>query len=266
MARGGWAGWRGFTLVEVVLALAVVSILAGMMAPLALKAVNQQKEAATRRSLQLIFETMFGARDRRVANMRADFAFGPTRTLDSLEVLVRRGAWGEVPAYGPQPGVHFPWGWNGPYWLGDLKGGVPVDAWGSPFQLLVEKGPEPGQRTLQLRSCGPSKRVARNTGELLYPPVPVPLSIFRASVVVTLVRKPEDERACRIAVAYGGNWHATAGHTESMNIGVLERETTASISFPAGSAELEVEVAGAAYRNLPLELLPGEIRQLRVEL
>ena len=75
---------RGFSLVEAVIVIAIMAILAGAMVPLALKAINQSRESQTRTNLKAAYEAMFGARDRRVPNMRADFGFNPAGNLASL--------------------------------------------------------------------------------------------------------------------------------------------------------------------------------------
>jgi len=254
----------GFTLLETAVAVAVVAILAGMMAPMALKALNQRREAATRRSLKRAFEAMFGARERRVANMRADFGFDPGGPLDRLAVMLSPAAWGAVPPYGMHPDADFPWGWNGPYWLGDIRAGAPVDAWGSPIQLLWSGG------AVQLRSFGPGKREARNGQEILYPPVPVPLTGYMATVLVRVTpRDPGAIPAGHIAVLSGGNRAVRAREVARAALEARSGDQHQYFLVPAGALAVVVETGtgpGMARQVTPLDLLPGETREVRVQL
>lgn len=121
-----------FSMIEVAIAIAVIAILAGSVAPLALKALNQQREQKTRENMKIAWETMFGARDRSIPNMTADFGFA----TPSLLQMTRRPA--GLRAYQPYAGTHrdLSGGWNGPYWTGSTDStGVPVDGWGRAFEL-----------------------------------------------------------------------------------------------------------------------------------
>lgn len=186
---------RGFSLIEVAIAVAVMAILAGAAVPFALKALNQAREAKTRENLKSAYEAMFGARDRRVANMRADFGFNPAGGLANLgKMTTLTAAPGPVPpaAYGLN-GALFSWGWNGPYWTGPtrLVGGVqvPVDAWGGVIQLRLV----PGQG-FQVISAGangtintPAGQVQPAQDDLVYPAQPAPLgTAYGSAPTVTL--------------------------------------------------------------------------------
>jgi len=263
MARGG------FTLVEAAVAVAVTAILAGMMAPLALKALNQRREAATRRSLKLAFEALFGARDRRVANMRADWGFDPPDGDSSLGVMVDRTYRGErqldaglTPPFGRNPGAAFHWGWNGPYWHGDLRGRLPVDAWGSPIELRVHN------RSVQVHSLGPTKRVGPDG--LVYPPVPVPLDSLNACVNIHVNLASGDVRSAVVSVIFGNNGAVLPRSTTPFPV-EAGPAVTRTVCVPAGGMEVE-----ATYQrnqqgpfhafSLPLDLLPGETRDVWVNL
>lgn len=159
----------GFSLIEVVVALAIIAILAGAMAPLAIKALNQAREQRTRTDLKTAYEALFGARDRSVSNMRADYGYDGT---GSLAQMTTRGAIRPYGVYGTQPALTG--GWNGPYWTGMQSAtGLPEDAWGRPFQLRLIAG---GYQLLSLGENGALNSPGPNPGgdDLVYPLPPTP--------------------------------------------------------------------------------------------
>ena len=187
---------RGFSLVEAVIVIAIMAILAGAVAPLAIKALNQTREARTRENLKTAYEAMFGARDRRVSNMRADFGFNPAGNLPNLGKMTTSTV---APApnppliYGLNNGSIFSWGWNGPYWTGPtrLVAGtqVPVDAWGGIIQLRLIAG-----QGFQVISAGANgvidtlpAQVQPQKDDLVYPAQPAPLATaYGSSPTITL--------------------------------------------------------------------------------
>lgn len=274
----------GFTLVEAAVAIAVVSILAGMMAPMAVKLIEQRRTAATRKALRQAFEAMFGRRDRRIANMQADFGFRPENGhYRDLRFLVAKARpWNSVPDFGDH-GQQFHWGYNGPYWLGETQGGVPVDAWGNPIELVCERG------RVQVRSHG---RTRAPGDDLVYPPEPVPLDSFRARVLVTITPSRPDQRG-RVQLVYGGNdWNLLSMDGPKQITG--EAGQSLVFSAPAGGMQVEClpfnqdeskvstrESKRGAGDNkshgaegapsfrpvvIPMDLLPGETREVRVNL
>jgi prepilin-type N-terminal cleavage/methylation domain-containing protein len=250
---------RGFTLVEVAVAVAVLAILAGAMAPMALKAVHQQREAATRESLRLAFEAMFGARDRRVANMRADFGFDPDRGCAALPFLLTR-SWGKVPAYGPHDGASFPWGWNGPYWQGPVRGGAPVDAWGNPIELVFDEA----RGTWQVHSPGPDRLTS--VDDLYYPPVPAAKGAYQATVLVVITREAEDIGGT-LALSCGGNQGLRLA-TETKAIDAKAPSQSFTFRAPAGGMQLEFKPTTGTFKpfTVPMDLLPGQTRDVGVRL
>lgn len=255
-------GRRGFSLVEMAVVVAIMAILAGMMAPMALKALGRHREAATRESLKLAFEAMFGARDRRVANMRADFGFEPgQRDYPDLPFLVNREAWGEVPAFGAREGATFPWGWNGPYWQGPVQKGNPVDAWGNPIGLVFRHG------GWQVHSPGPDRR-GGGADDLYYPPVPMPPEAFRVTVLLVINREGPSI-AGTVALRYGGNRSKDLATTPAQPIHATASPQTFTFTAPAGAMRLEFQPAdGASFKAfaLPMDILPGQTREIEVRL
>lgn len=270
MAR--WGARGGFTLVEAAVAVAVTAILAGMMAPLALKALNQRREAATRRSLKLVFEALFGARDRRVANMRADWGFDPPDGNHTLGLMVENGydqlgqlSARNIPPFGRNYGAAFHWGWNGPYWHGDLRGRLPVDAWGSPILLRVQN------RAVQVYSPGHTKRDNPDDGDrLVYPPVPVPLAGLNACVNIHVNLASRDVRSAVVNVLSGNSEAAFPRSTTPFSV-EAGPAVTRTLCVPAGGMEVEARYQrngqGTFHLfSLPLDLLPGETRDVWVNL
>jgi general secretion pathway protein G len=139
---------RGFTLLEVAIAIAVVAILAGTAIPLVLKSVNQAKEQRARQELKQLYEGMFGAPDRQVPNLRADMAFPPAGVPNLAQLTQALGA-RAYGAYAAQPALFG--GWRGPYWNGNSNaGGVPMDPWNRAYQIRNVAG------AWQVYSLGPN--------------------------------------------------------------------------------------------------------------
>ena len=254
---------RGFTLIEAVVAVAVVSILAGMAAPLALRILDQKREAATRKSLKLAFEALFGARDRRAANMRADFGFEPNGSLPNLPLLVSRAGSGwPVPQYGPNDHASFNWGYNGPYWQGPVADGRPVDAWGHPIDLIFRNpGLGPGQCTWQLHSQGRGAG-----GDLYYPPVPATVNSYTATILVVITRVSEAIAGTVTLRHCGAGWATLSRAQQAIDPG----NSPQSFSFlaPAGVMELVFTPSSGGFRGftMPMDVLPGQTREVRVNL
>lgn len=250
----------GFTLIEAAVAVAAVSILAGAMMPLALKALNKQRAATTRKHLKLAFEAMFGVRDRRVANMRADFGFDPTHSHATLPFLVSR-AWGQVPPYGLHPGSSFYWGYNGPYWQGPVLSGVPVDAWGHPISLRYDAT----AGTWQLHSLGPDR--ARGEDDLYYPTIPASANSFKASVLLVITRISADIGGT-VTLRYGGNTRSHLASTPAVPIAPFASPQSMPFRVPAGGMELRFTPTSGAFKTftIPMDLLPGQTREVQVSL
>ena len=173
---------KGFSLIEVMVAVAIMAIMAGAALPLMVRAVNQQRTQATRDSMKVMFEAMFGSRERRVPNMRADYGFNPAALTDLRDMVAKPAglkAWGAALNF-------FPWGWNGPYWYGTVVAvagvNVPADAWGHPFQLL-----NPGGTSWVLVSLGPDGVLAPGGDDLYFPSITgAATTLYDSSVVVTV--------------------------------------------------------------------------------
>lgn len=267
---------RGFSLVEAVIVIAIMAILASAVTPLAIKALNQTREARTRENLKAAYEAMFGARDRRVSNMRADFGFNPGASLPNLGKMTTAAAapGGPPPAYGLN-GANFTWGWNGPYWTGPtrLVAGtpVPVDAWGGVIQLrqIVGQGP-------QLISAGangtidtPAAQVQPLKDDLVYPSQPAPLATAYGSSPTITVR---NNRAAAVTGTLTFNYRnggALAGPSASITVNpgstTYNSATPLPLTIPAcpaGPVQVVITITTAPSITFSevVDLLPGEFR------
>ncbi|HEX9611945.1 MAG TPA: type II secretion system major pseudopilin GspG [Gemmatimonadales bacterium] len=99
----------GFTLVEVIVVILVISVLAGLVGPMVFRNVGDARTEASRAQIAL-----FGLA---LDTYRLDNGAYPT-TEQGLEALWTR------PTAGPPPPR-----WRGPY----LRRGVPLDPWGNPY-------------------------------------------------------------------------------------------------------------------------------------
>jgi len=144
----------GFTLIEVIVVIAVISILAAMAVPYAVKILDQSREEATRKQLEEIHRTILGDPKGPTAGFLGDMGALPA-ALDRLNTQ------GTQPGrtYGPLGVKH---GWDGPYVkMGYSGGAYLVDGWGT---NLAYNNPGAGQ----IRSAGPD-RVLGTADDLTYP-------------------------------------------------------------------------------------------------
>ena len=118
---------RGFTLLEILVVIAILGLLIGLVAPAALRQLGGARVSVAKQSIERI-----GA----VLDMyKLDNGAYPT-SEQGLAALVERPA--DAAA------------WNGPY----IKGGVPVDAWNHPY--AYRNPSSRGTRDYDLCSAGPS--------------------------------------------------------------------------------------------------------------
>jgi len=114
-------GHRGFTLVEVIVILAVLSILAAIAIPTALRIFQVTAEEGTRDEMLNLKEAMIGNPDKLRGSVRSDFAFlgDIGRVPANLDEILAKGA---LPAFSFDAAKQAGAGWNGPYITGSFAG------------------------------------------------------------------------------------------------------------------------------------------------
>ena len=146
----------GFTLIEIVVILAVLTILATAITPALLQRVIDQKIETTRQEAKTIHEAIVGRSD-----VPGQFGFvgDMGRLPQSFEELLRPQPEAVLFTAATFRGVGM--GWKGPYInVGDTKEDVLTDAFGRPYG---------GISTGQIRSAGPDG-VMDNEDDIVYPP------------------------------------------------------------------------------------------------
>ena len=146
----------GFSLIEIIVAIALLSLLAGAMAPVALQQVTARRIASTRATLDALVEGMVGAPGSDAFGYVGDMGSLPP-TLEDLNSAV-----GKPPYAFGAPGVGF--GYAGPY-APRVRAGTSnffVDAWDVRLQY---------NGTAQVRSAGPDRNFG-NADDLVAPPAP----------------------------------------------------------------------------------------------
>lgn len=166
----------GFTLIEIVIIIAVLTILATAITPAILQQVMDTKIESTRKEAKALYEAIAGRPD-----VPGSFGFvgDMGRLPATFEELVR-----------PRPGTLLysttntrgvGMGWKGPYInVGDSQDDYLTDAFNRPYT---------GASTGQVRSAGPDG-VVGNEDDIVYPPA---APVVGARVLVTLKRMAAED-------------------------------------------------------------------------
>ncbi len=200
----------GFTLIEVIIVIAILGVLAGAMAPLAVRMVDSTRQDRTVQRQQLIYTAILGIPSAPGSGFLSDVGRLPGTNLTELAVA------GALPSYSMQPcGVGM--GWRGPYLLeGVDASGRPLDGWGTPMDLVNG----------QIRSAGPDRSIITTADNLLYPSTPITLNNVNGSIGLEVLAL-DSSTALPIFVPAGGQ--ATVFYAQN---GLMQSQVIAS---PSGS-------------------------------
>lgn len=146
---------RGFTLIEMAIALAIVAILAAIATPLILQRIMDARIEATREEARTLYEAMVGS-----SSDPSSFGFVGDigRLPSSFEQLVQPSG---LPLHTTQTIRGVGMGWKGPYInRGTSATDYLTDAFGRPYT---------GASIGQVRSAGPDG-VSGNADDIVYPP------------------------------------------------------------------------------------------------
>jgi prepilin-type N-terminal cleavage/methylation domain-containing protein len=172
MQRRDAAQSRGFSLIEVVVAIALISILAGALAPLGIRSVRAAQLEKTRTRMDTLVRAMAGD------PAQGDFGYlGDMGRLPAALVDLNDPTGQPALAVDANDGVGY--GWGGPYAPAIAARGAPVvDAWSLALQY--------DGVTAQLRSAGPDRQFA--TADDLIRPFTAPST--GGNLVVTVLGVP----------------------------------------------------------------------------
>jgi len=158
----------GFTLIEMIIVIAIMAIVAGAMAPLAVRMIDSSRQDTTVKRQQLIYQAILGDPSTHGTGFLSDMGRIPGGNLTELAVQ------GALPSYVIQAcGVGM--GWRGPYLLeGTDQTGRPLDGWGTPMDFSGG----------QIRSAGPDRSMATTADNLYYPAVPITANNIYGSIAI----------------------------------------------------------------------------------
>ncbi len=172
---------RGFTLIEAIIVIAVISILAALIIPMMVNTVQQEKYKEAAADLEAIYKAIFG-------DGESSFGYhGDMGCLPySLTDLFQQGDQPAPSEYPLGSGVII--GWKGPY-LSPKRvstSGEILDPWGNPY-LIVRTDIGDGFYTWQLVCTGPDGSLATAEDNLYYPEQPL-RAFYWGSVDASLSR------------------------------------------------------------------------------
>ena len=127
MAGKGRMGARGFTLIEMIIVLAILSVIVGMLAPMAFQLFSSERASALEQELQQIYSAIVGDPAKGIYGYVGDVGNYPASLID----LVQR------PVVNGQPIA----GWKGPYVQNArIENGVWLDPFGRPYEYYGVNG------------------------------------------------------------------------------------------------------------------------------
>lgn len=161
---------KGFTLIEVIIVIAILAVVAGAMAPIASRAIDSSRQDQTVKRQQLIYQAMLGDPSAPGSGFLSDVGRLPGANLTELALI------GSLPAYSISScGIGS--GWHGPYLLDGVdSSGRPIDGWGMPMDLVSG----------QIRSGGPDRNMSAAADNFLYPSNSITTNNINGSIVLNV--------------------------------------------------------------------------------
>lgn len=158
---------KAFTLIEVMVVMAIISILAGMMAPAVWRFWESEEIATTRERMRELKKAMVGDRSLIQNGVRTHFGF----VGDNGELPFSNfSASGGLSFLVSKPVGGYP-NWNGPY-LSGFGSDWDKDAWGRSYRFTLTKDAYGRYVNAELRSAGPDG-VFDNTDDIADPDVQI---------------------------------------------------------------------------------------------
>lgn len=154
---------KAFTLIEVMVVMAIISILAGMLAPSLWRFWESEEIATTKERMKELKKAMVGDPNIIQTGIRTSYGFvgdngelpfANNSSATSLGYLVTR----------PSPASGYPH-WSGPYMSGFDPAVFRKDAWGSTFRYYLCPSPDNRYLSGAIRSGGPNGILDRTYGE-----------------------------------------------------------------------------------------------------
>jgi len=199
---------RGFTILELVVVLAVLTALVAFLAPSAFQTIQASRENETEDQLRAIFTAIRGEPSNGNYGYLGDMGRLPT----SLDELVTQGTQTAWHTTSHQGGVGR--GWRGPYITrGDALSDLFRDAWGQTLSYSSSGG-----TAGQITSYGPDGQ-ASTTGDNIVYPVQVPVQTTGTILVTVIVNEIPQPAGLTVSVYSTTNGDEGTASTQSTSGG-----------------------------------------------